>query len=218
MTLIKYCKIKVGGAKYMIISVYNICKGKDKIIESSVENQKNTILDRVYSLENSFYLSFYELAVEFTVIDAYEFFVEIDCQSNIFYENLNCMNEERGKRFFKIMAIYHTIKILRKKRDQLDFDETSKSMFYVYEFDKEEERLCTLLYSCAVNFDSKFPILFAKSFGKYLFGEDIENLFTLAFIENFCYNSFNSFLSYLSKYISINRRIKLAQIRERKQA
>jgi len=202
----------------MIISAYNIYKGKDKIIEASVENQKDIILDRVYGLENSFFLSFYELVAEFTVIDAYEFFVEMDCQSNIFYENLDYMNEERGKRFFKIMAIYHTIKMLRKKRGQLDFDEMSESMFYVYEFDEEEKRLCTLLYSCAVNFDRKFPSLFAKCLGKYLFGEDIENLFTLAFIENFCYNSFNSFSSYLSKYISINRRIKLAKIHEQKQA
>ena len=202
----------------MIISAYNIYSGKDKIIESAVESQKDSILDKVYSLENSFYLSFYELAAEFTVIDAYEFFVELDCHSNFFYDNIGLMDNERGRRFFKIMAMYHTIRMLRKKRDELDAEEMSQSMFFVYSFDEAEEKLFKLLYSCAVNFERQFPVLFARSLGKYLFGKDIDNPFTLAFVENFCYNSFNSFLSYLSKYISINRRIKLAKVQLQKQA
>ena len=202
----------------MIISAYNIYSKKDKIIENSVETQKGAILDKVYSLENSFHLSFYELAAEFTVIDAYEFFVELDCHSNFFYDHIDYMDMERGKRFFKIMAMYHTIKMLRKKRDKLIAEDMSKSMFYVYDFDESEERLFKLLYTCSVSFETKFPQLFAKTLSKYLFGKDVENPFTLAFIENFCYNSFNSFLSYLSKYISVNRRIKIAEGQLQKQA
>lgn len=202
----------------MIISAYNIYFGKDKIIEASVESQKEIILDKVYCLENSFYLSFYELVVEFTVIDAYEFFIETNCHSNFFYEHLELMDKERGMRFFKIMAMYHTIKMLRKKRNDLNLNEMSKVMFLVYDFDEEEKKLFKLLYVCCVKFEKQFPPLFSKTLGKYLFGVDVVNPFTLAFIENFCYNSFNSFLSYFSKYISVNRRIKLSKIELKKQA
>ena len=202
----------------MIISAYNIYCAKDKIIEKTVEKQKEEILDKVYHLENSFYLSFYELAAEFTVIDAYEFFVELDCHSNFFYDNIDLMDEERGRRFFKIMAMYHTIKMLRKKRADLNEEDMSQCMFNVYSFDEAEERLFKLLYLCHVNFENQFPSLFARSLGKYLFGKEVENPFTLAFIENFCYNSYNSFLGYLSKYISINRRIKIAGTRLFKEA
>ena len=202
----------------MIISAYNIYSGKNKIIASSVESQKDTILDKVYCLENSFYLSFYELVTEFTVIDAYEYFIEIDCHSNFFYENIDYMNEERGMRFFKIMAMYHTIKILRKKRNVLNPEDMCQTMFSIYNFDEEEKHLFKLLYVCAVKFEKQFPILFSRVLGKYLFGDDVDNPFTLAFIENFCYNSFNSFLSYFSKYISLNRRIKLSRIELKKQA
>lgn len=195
----------------MIISAYNIYCAKDKIIEKTVEKQKDEILNKVYGLENSFYLSFYELVAEFTVIDAYEFFVELDCQSNFFYDNIQLMDEERGLRFFKIMAMHHTIKMLRKKRHNLDMEDMSNCMFSVYSFDEAEEKLFKLLYLCSVNFENQFPALFARSLGKYLFGKEVESPFTLAFIENFCYNSYSSFLGYLSKYISINRRIKIAE-------
>ncbi|MGL4791207.1 MAG: hypothetical protein ACRCW1_07335 [Anaerotignaceae bacterium] len=195
----------------MIISAINICTGKDKIIEENIENQKDEILEKIYKLENSFYLSFYELITEFTVIDAYEFFVELDCQSNFFYDNINLINQERGKRFYKVMAMYHTIKILKQKRYNLDVDHMAECMYSVFDFDEAEKKLFKLLFSCATTFSSQFPALFSKSLGRYLFSKDIKNPFILAFIENFCYNSYSSFSSYLSKYISINRRITLAK-------
>lgn len=195
----------------MIISAYNIYSGKDKIIENTVENQKMDILKRVYALDNSFYLSFFELATEFTVIDAYDFFVEADSHSNIFSKNINIMDKERGIRFFKIMAMHHTIKILRQKRNDINPDDMSRCMFEVYGFDDDEKKLYNLLFICAVRFKEQFPSLFSKSLSKYLFGEEAKNPFTLAFIENFCYNSYKTFMEYLSKYISINRRIKLAK-------
>lgn len=195
----------------MIISAYNIYCGKDKIIENTVESQKTDILNEVYKLENSFYLSFYELAAEFTVIDAYDFFLEADCQSNIFSRNIDIMDKERGARFFKIMAMHHTIKILRQKRMDLNPDDMAKCMFDVYGFDEDEQKLFNLLFICAVKFKEHFPSLFSKSLSQYLFGEEAKSPFALAFIENFCYNSYKTFMGYLSKYISINRRIKLAK-------
>ncbi len=194
----------------MIISAYNIYSGRNKIIENTVENQKMDILKRVYKLENSFYLSFYELTAEFTVIDAYSFFLETDCQSNIFSRNIDIMDMERGMRFFKIMAMHHTIKMLRKRREELDPDDMAMCMFDVYDFDEEEKKLFNLLFICAVKFKEHFPSLFSKSLLRYLFAEETNNPFALAFIENFCYNSYKTFMGYLSKYISINRRIKLA--------
>lgn len=171
---------------------------------------KDEFLDRVYQLENPFFLAFYEQSIESIVADAYEYFVELSCENNFFYENLKRMNKERGRRFFKMMAIYHTIQAQRKKREKIKENEIRDALIFVFHLDEREQKLYDLLFTCACYYKSQFQALFDKALAKYLFGKEVDNPFTLAFLENFCYNSYSSFLSSFTKYISLNRRIQKA--------
>ena len=194
----------------MLLTIYNIYTKKSEIIKTSVEEQKDTYLDNVYKLKNSFFASFYEQAIESIVADAYEYFVEMDCENNFFYQNLKLMNNERGKRFLKIMSMYYTILVVRKKRKDIDQDEMREALIEAFELNEKEQKLYDLLYTCKCRFESQFPSLFAKAFAKYLFGKDDCGVFALAFIENFCYNSYSCFMLSFTKYFSINLRIKKA--------
>lgn len=191
----------------MLITIYNIYTKQSEIIKNTVENEKEKYANNIYKLDNPFYLAFYEQSIECVVADAYEFFVELDCENNFFYDNLKLMTTERGHRLFKMMSMYHTIKILRKKRNNIDPIEMKTVLFHVFEFNEKEQRIFNLLYTCACKYEGEFQGLFNKALAKYLFGKDISSPFTLAFIENFCYNSYNNFLSSFTKYISLNRRL-----------
>ena len=70
------------------------------------------------------------------------------------------------------------------------------------------KKLADALYYCAKSGESCFSDLFAKTTARYVFGSHSLSPFSLAFIENFCYNSFNSFMSSFTKYLSVNVRLK----------
>ena len=187
-------------------------KTRQTFVEEWMEEQKDSLLQRASEVENSFFSSVYLLSIDFAVIDACDFFVSLDCHSNYLRDLPLPKTPERGLRFYKILAMYQTIAILRKKRNDLCPSEMAKALYYVYDFLPEEKELFRLLYLCAVRFPAQYPVLFAKCFGRYLFSTEIDQMVSLAFLENFCYNSYHSLWEYLSKYISVIRRIRLARL------
>ncbi len=56
-------------------------------------------------LSNSFCSAFYALMAEFAAIDAQESFCGTYCRSNVFNKYMPYMDNERKRRFFKIMAL-----------------------------------------------------------------------------------------------------------------
>lgn len=194
----------------MLFTLYNIYTKKSDIIKKYIEEQRDIYLENIYEMQNLFHISFYEQCVESTIADAYEFFVETENKSNFFYENIKLMNEERGKRFFKLMAIHHTIKILRENRMEIDTLKMKKALFSSFEFSEEEQKLYHILYLCACDFERNFSALFAKTIAKYLFSKDSLTPFSLAFLQNFCYNSYKNFMQSFTKYISLSMRLQRA--------
>ena len=146
----------------MILTLLNICTKKTEFIRESIESGKQFYLDRALNIKNSFFMNFFEFSIESTEADIYEYFVETECENNFFYDNIFLMDRERGRRFFKVMAIHNALKTVK---------------------------------------------LDSKVIAKYVFQRDKLSPFALAFIENFCYNSFNEFYNSFTKYISISRRL-----------
>lgn len=180
------------------------------LIQRYIEEQKYEYLERTGDLENSFYLSFYELCVESTVADAYEIFLETNTEDNFFRNNIRNLDERAGQRFFKLMGIYHSIRMIRKKRGQLKWDEMEEALIHVYELNDMEQKLADILYQCACRYETMFSDLFAKTAARYLFFVKTLTPFSLAFIENFCYNSYSSFMASFTRYLSVNLRLKRA--------
>lgn len=181
--------------------------GRQRLVEKYVEEQKERFLSRVYQLENPFYLAFYEQSIECIVADAYEFFAELRLGSNFFYSHAEILNEKRGVRLFRLMAAYHTIRTVCKKRNLLSNEEMREVLFSVFQFDEREQKLYHLLYDCARGYQAEFQGVFNHVFIKYIFGIASNSPFALAFIQYFCYNSYQSFMQSFTKYMSFNRRI-----------
>lgn len=194
----------------MLFTLYNIYTKKSDIIRKYIEVQKDFYLKNIYEMKSLFHISFYEQCVESTVADAYEFFLETENKSNFFYENIKLLNEERGKRFFKLMAMHHTIKILRENRMKIDTSKMKNALFVSFELNEDEKKLYHLLFQCACEYDQNFSDLFAKTIVKYLFAKDSFTPFSLAFLQNFCYNSYKNFMLSFTKYISLSMRLQKA--------
>lgn len=183
---------------------------KQNQMEECFEGQKYLYLFRAGELKNSFYRSFFEQCIESTVADAYEILLETNTEHNYFKKNAKKIDKEVGKRFFKLMAIHHGICMMRKRRRELYWEEMRQAMFYVFDFSKKEQKMADILYERACNYESCFADLFAKTTARYLFVSRSLTPFSLAFIENFCYNSYRKFLESFTKYLSIKYRLKKA--------
>ena len=68
-----------------------------------------------------------------------------------------------------------------------------------------------LLHCCAELYQSVFQELFHKTTARYLFGDKTLSGFSFAFIGNFWYNSYSSFMSSFTGYVPFHIRLKRAQ-------
>lgn len=192
----------------MLLTLYNIYTKKADIIKRYVEEEKETYFNRIYEMKHLFYASFYEQCIESTIADAYEYFVELESSNNFFYDNIKYMNAEKGRRFFKLMAMHHTIKVMRKNRMDIDTAKMKEALIYIFDLCHKEQKLFELLYQCACQYENQFERVFAYSLGKYLFDKEISTPFSFAFIQNFCYNSYMNFMQSFTKYITLDNRLK----------
>lgn len=187
--------------------LYRGPKGRNDIIKTTVEDEGEKYLESIYMLKNSFYVSFFEECINSTTADAYEYFAELRVNGNIFGENVYAMTKEKGRRFIKLMAIHHSIKILRCRQCALNVTETREMLFNAFNMCEPEQKMFDLLYACAVMYSGNFADMFASAVMRYVFGKDKYGRHTIAFIENFCYNSYETMFNSFTKYLSLEQRL-----------
>ncbi len=187
--------------------LYKTPKGRHEIIKNVVEDEGEAYLERIYKIKNSFYMTFFEECINSTVADAYEYFAEIRVNGNVFAENVYAMTREKGRRFIKLMAVHHSIRILRSEKCRLNVPDMKKALFEAFELNASEQKMFDLLYACSIMYSGSFAELFASAVMKYLFDKDKYGRHTIAFIENFCYNSYETMFGSFTKYLSLEQRL-----------
>ncbi len=182
-------------------------RGKHDIVKRVVEDESEVYIKRIYKLKNSFYVSFFEECINSTVADAYEYFAELRVNGNIFSENVYTMTREKGRRFIKLMVIHHSIKMMRCRKCSLKLSDMRAALFEAFDLSEPEQKMFDLLYACAIMYSGSFSELFASAVMKYLFDRDKYGRHTVAFIENFCYNSYETMFESFTKYLSLEQRL-----------
>ena len=117
------------------------------------------------------------------------------------------MTKEKGRRFIKLMAIHHSIKILRCRECALNLSDMREMLFYAFDLCQPEQKMFDLLYACAIMYSGNFAELYASAVMKYLFDKEKYGRHTIAFIENFCYNSYETMFNSFTKYLSLEQRL-----------
>ena len=152
----------------------------------------------------------YMQCIESTIADGYEMFLLDFSRENYFRANVERLDLESGKRFFKLAGIHHTIRVVRRRKKQLDWEEMSAAMARVYELDEKERQMADILYRCASLYQSGFADLFARTTARYLFHTIEMTPQTLAFLLNFWYNSYSSFMASFVGYVPFHIRLQKA--------
>ena len=172
-----------------------------------LEGQKESYLARA-AQETPFYEAYYMQCIESTVADGYEMFLLDFSRENYFRANVERLDLESGKRFFNLAGIHHTIRVVRRRKKQLDWEEMSAAMARVYELDEKERQMADILYRCASLYQSGFADLFARTTARYLF-HTIE-MTPQTFLLNFWYNSYSSFMASFVGYVPFHIRLQKA--------
>lgn len=183
---------------------------KEAMVRSWIEAEKERLLERAYALEEPFLSAFYAQCVESTAADAHEVFLETPLSFNYFRENMARLNPEGVARFFKLAAIHHTIRIVRRRKKELHWEEMFAAVIAVYGLQEQERNLAELLHQCAASYQTGFSELFHKTTARYLFGDRVLSGFSFAFIGNFWYNSYSSFMGSFSGYVPFHIRLQQA--------
>lgn len=177
-----------------------------------IEEERERLSAQAYALaeESAFYGAFYAQCIESTAADAHEIFLETPLAYNYFRENLHRLDPPAILRFFKLAAIHHTIRIVRRRKKDLDWKEMKPAMERVYGMNGQELEMAELLYGCSGLYRSGFYELFHKATARYLFGDRTLSGFSFAFIGNFWYNSYNGFMASFGGYVPFHVRLKNA--------
>lgn len=181
---------------------------KENMVRAWIEAEKEHLLEQAYDLENPFLGAFYAQCIESTAADAHEVFLETPLQFNYFREKLNCMDMETVRRFFKLTSVHHTIRIVRRRKKELDWAEMKRGLVQIYALDEREQAMAELLYQCAMSYQTGFHELFHKTTARYLFGDEVLSGFSFAFIGNFWYNSYSSFMGSFTGYVPFHIRLR----------
>lgn len=175
-----------------------------------IEYCKSYFLERAYGLDNQFYSAFYVQCAESTAADAYETFLETPMEHNYFRSNLDRLNETVMVRFFRLAAIYHTIRMVRRRKKELTWDSIKDALYEVYDLSESEKEMAGILQRCAFIYQAGFQDLFIKTTARYIFGDKVLTTFSFAFIGNFWYNSYSSFMGSFTGYVPFHVRMERA--------
>lgn len=183
---------------------------KEQQVRLWIEAERERLSEGAYAYGEPFLAAFYAQCVESTAADAHEVFLETPLACNYFREKLDKLEEEAILRFFKLAAIHHTIRIVRRKRKELDWQEMAAALAEIYGLDAREREMTELLHRCAEAYQAGFQELFCKATARYLFGDRVLSGFSFAFIGNFWYNSYSSFMGSFTGYVPFHIRLRQA--------
>ena len=184
---------------------------KENQVRLWIETEKEQLLQRAYDVDDLFLSAFYAQCAESTAADAHEVFLETPLSFNYFREKLEELDQETMKRFFRLAAIHHTIRIVRRRKKDLDWQEMKNVLTEIYGLEKREQDLTELLHQCAESYQTGFNELFHKTTARYLFGDRELTGFSFAFIGNFWYNSYSSFMGSFTGYVPFHIRLRDAR-------
>ena len=181
---------------------------REQTIRLWIEGEKERLLERTYAVDDPFLASFYGQCIESTAADAHEVFLETPLFFNYFWENQERLDAAAMKRFFRLAAIHHTIRIVRRRKKELRWQEMKDAMAEIYSLEQKEQDLAELLHCCAMSYQTGFQELFHKTTARYIFGDRELSGFSFAFIGNFWYNSYSSFMGSFTGYVPFHIRLR----------
>ena len=172
-----------------------------------IEGWRAYFLERAYLVKNSFYLEFYVQCIESTNADGYEMLFDTPTAHNYFYNKRHEVDQKVLFLFYKLEGIHHTIRAIKRRKKELDWETMKVFLYEVYNLGDREIEMAEVLYRCDSGSQGQFQEIFIKVTARYLFGDRILDGFSFAFMGNFWYNSYSNFMGSFVGYVPFHVRM-----------
>gem|GEM_PF-991043 len=176
--------------------------GKKSLIQKHVVDQSDYFFSRTENVENKGVKKFYDHLICSTMADGYEFFMDL-LNSKSYRDRIGLIDDDKGKKMYKLNAMYYTIKFLDKSENMGEsLNMVRNDMFKIFNFNKQDKKDFADFLTLHSKNESKFEADFSKYVVKNTIGNDGVNQASLAFVTNFFYGSYKSFVNSYNTYVS----------------
>lgn len=176
--------------------------GKKNLIQKHVVDQSDYFFSRAENIENKDVKKFYDQLICSTMADGYEFFMDL-LNSKSYRDRIGLINDDKGKKMYKLNAMYYTIKFMDKSESMVENSNiVKKDMFKIFNFNKQDKKDFVKFLNLHKDDQSKFEVDFSKYVVKNTIGNDEINQASLAFVANFFYGSYKSFVNSYNTYVA----------------
>ncbi len=183
---------------------------KEDLIQKYVIDQGDYFFDRLEeTIENKNLEKFYLNIVCSTIADGYDLFMSILKNTNYLKRN-KCISETKGRRLYKLAAVYHTAKYNCFENLSLDnIEKLKQNVFDIFDFSKKDKKIFNKFFYFDVNAESEFEVEFARTSTKYLTDEENNSTLYLSYVNNFLNHSHREFLKSYNAYLGNKQEILL---------
>ncbi len=126
-------------------------------------------------------------------LNIYDFYIDVNRENNIFYNNINLLNNKLLKIIYKLISSYIVIKFLMSNNNDENCDIIIENNFKTFKFNHKEKKLFYKLKNIydkdEIDFDLKFNFLFAKK----VFSSKKNNAMEFAYINYFIESLYSDF-------------------------
>lgn len=177
---------------------------KNNLIQKHVVDQSDYFFLRAENIENKDIKKFYIQLICSTMADGYEFFMDI-LNSKSFFNRFGIVNNEAGKKIYKLNALYYTIKFIEKNKDIIENPNQLKDdMFKIFNFSKHEKKDYNKFLNLHKSNPTQFEVDFSRHVIRSIVGSKGVNPVSLAFVTNFFYSSYKNFINAYTNYVGFN--------------
>lgn len=168
---------------------------KENLIQRHVVDQSDYFFSRAENIENKDIKKFYIQLICSTMADGYEFFMDL-LKSKSYFSRFGLVDDDKGKKMYKLNAIYHTIRFLEKNEDIIENTNQFKvDLFKTFNFNRQEKKDFNKFYNLYKDNPTRFDIEFSRHVIRSTSGSKSVNPVSLAFVTNFFYSSYKNFVN-----------------------
>lgn len=184
----------------MVTSKYIFRRTKEKMLNELVANNTKKYYSLVRLIEDTDEKIFFISMISEIANGIFDFYLDINRTNNVFYMNINKINEKLIKEIFVLNSMFFLLKILDESEESEKAYLTSnvQKVFKYTKKDKKSFNKYQKLYDDDID---NFTIKFIHSFSKKFFSTKDTNKMEFAYIDYYLENSYKEFRSVYIKSV-----------------
>lgn len=180
---------------------YTLKPVKSYLVKKNIENLVDNYLTKISSTTNKFRSNFFSQVFNCASADILEFYIESTSNIRYLNEANNTFDYETTEQLLKWFSLYNTLRFRSESLEQNEVDSLDYTdLLYIFQFSNYEKQFIIKIVDI-INFsETEFQIMFANYIIENVFDYK-NNTILLAFVVNFLYNSYDSFIKSFNAYV-----------------